>query len=82
MLADLFELLVGELPRFRQNVLGHGELADVVKERGRLDALDFLIRQAKRLGEARGIELNPPDVVVRVLILGINRARQRLDGRQ
>jgi hypothetical protein len=30
----------------RESVLRHGELADVVKERGRLDALDFLVRQA------------------------------------
>ena len=32
--ADLLELLRGERPRLREDVLGHGQLADVVQQRG------------------------------------------------
>ena len=41
--ADLLELFLRERSRLRQDVLGHGELADVVQQRGCLDALDLAL---------------------------------------
>ena len=39
--ADLLELLLRQRPRLRQDVLGHGQLADVVEQRRGLHALDL-----------------------------------------
>ncbi len=40
--ADLLELFLRQRSGLRQDVLGHGELADVVEQRRRLDALDLV----------------------------------------
>ena len=40
---DLLELFLRERARLREDVLGDGELADVVQQRRRLDALDFCL---------------------------------------
>ena len=82
MRADLLELLGRQRPGLRQDVLGHGELADVVQQRRRLHALDFVLRHAQRARDGRGVELHAPDVRLRGLILRVDRERQRFDRRQ
>ena len=80
--ADLLELFLRQRPRLRQDVLGHGELADVVQQRRGLDALDLVVRHAERLREPRGVDLHAADVRLRRLILGVDRERQRFDRRE
>ena len=63
-------------------MFGHGELADVVQERRRLHALDFVVRHPERPGESRGVHLDPADVALRRLILGVDGERERFDGGQ
>ena len=46
------ELLVGQRTGLREDVLGHGELADVVEHGGRRDALDLFVRARPRHGPA------------------------------
>ena len=46
--ADLLELLGRERARLRQNVFGHGELADVVQQRSGLHALDVVLVHPER----------------------------------
>ena len=82
MNADLLELLLGERPGLREDVLGHGELADVVQQRRGLDALDLVGRHPERARQARGVDLDAADVALRGLILRVDRQRQRFDGRQ
>ena len=79
---DLLELFLRQRTRLRQDVLGHGELADVVQQRRRLDALDFRRRTGRRLRQAGRVDLHAADVHLRGLILGVDRARQRFDRRQ
>ena len=80
--ADLLELFGRERPRLRQDVLGHGQLADVVQQRGRLDSLDVVLGHPERAGERRGVQLHAPDVGLRGLVLRVDRQRERFDRRQ
>ena len=79
MNADLLELLLRQRARLRQDVLGHGELADVVEQRRGLDALDLVLRHAERAREAGGVHLHAADVALRRLILRVDGERQRFD---
>ena len=79
---DLLEFLLRERTRLRQDVLGHGELADVVQERGGLDALDFVLGHPERAREPGRVHLHAADVALRGLILRVDRERERLDGGQ
>ena len=80
--ADLLELLLGERAGLRQDVLGHGELADVVQQRRGLDALDFVGRHPQRARQARGVDLDAADVALRGVILRVDRQRERFDRRE
>ena len=77
--ADLLEFFLRERARLRQNVLGHGQLADIVQQRGGLDPLDLRVGEADRLRQPGGEHLHAPDVHVRGLILGVDGAGERLD---
>ena len=74
----LLALVRAERSRLREDVLGHRELADVVKERGRLDRLGVTLRQREAAREAGGIVLHALDVHAARGVLGLNRARQHL----
>ena len=82
MRANLLELFRRQRPRLREDVLGHGELADVVQQRCRLDALDVVVRHPERPRHRGGVELHAADVRLRGLILGVDGERQRLDRRE
>ena len=77
--ADLLELFLRERARLREDVLGHGQLADVVQQRRGLDALDLVVGHAQRAGQARGVDLHAADVRLGRLVLGVDGQRQRLD---
>ena len=50
---NLLELFLRERARLRENVLGHRQLADVVQQRGRLHALNLVLRHADALSRGR-----------------------------
>ncbi len=76
------ELFVGQRTGLRQDVLRHGELADVVQQRRRPDALDVGRRHAHDARQPSGMHLDATDARGRRLVLGVDGQRQRLDGRQ
>ena len=81
--ADLLELFLRQRAGLREDVLGHGELADVVQQRRGLDALDLVVRHARALrARPGGVDLHAADVALRRLILRVDRERQRFDRRQ
>ena len=82
MRLDAGELLGGERPRLREDVLGHGQLADVVQQRRGLDAADLALAHAERLGQAAGQPLDAADVLREGVVLGVDRRGQGLDRRQ
>ena len=63
--ADLLELFGRQRTRLGEDVLRHGELADVVQQRGRPDRLDFVVGHAERACHARRVHLDTSDVVGR-----------------
>ena len=77
--ADLLEFLVRERPGLRQDVLGHGQLADVVQQRRGLHALNLVVAHAERARDAGGVHLNAPDVALGRLVLGVDGERERFD---
>ena len=74
---DLLKLFVGERTWLREDVLGDGQLSDVVQQRGCLDRFDLGVGHAECLGQARGIDLDAANVVVRRVILGLDGQRER-----
>ncbi len=80
--ADLLEFFLRQRAGFRQDVLRDSQLADVVEQRGGLDALNLRLRESHRLREAGRVDLHTPDVHLRRLIFCVDRARERLDRRQ
>ena len=77
--ADLLELLLRQRSRLRQDVLGHGQLADIVEQGRRLHALDLVVGHAQRPGDAGGVDLHAADVALGGLVLGVDGQRQRFD---
>ena len=80
--SDLLEFFLRERPGLREDVLRHGELADVVEEGRRLHALNLGLRHAERRRDAGGVDLHAANVRLRGLILGIDREGERFDRRQ
>src|ERR1700693_3148361 len=81
MLSHDGRFLVIEGPRLVQDVSGHADLPDVVKQRAVLQKTQGLRLQPEaapaRLGERRGL----PRVRLRVAVLGVEGGRQRGDRR-
>ena len=80
--ADLLELFLRQRAGLRQDVLRHGELADVVQQRRGLDALDLGVGHAEAARDAGRIDLHAADVRLRGLILRVDRERERFDRRE
>ena len=79
----LLELGLRQFAGLVEDVLGHGELPRVVEQRRRFDAFQRrLIRHSERARETERVRLDAPHVAVRHVILGVDRHRERLDGRQ
>ena len=77
------ELRGRQLAGLVQDVLGNGELADVVQQRSRLDAREGAASsEADSRRQRDGPALHPPDMAVRDGIFGVDGMRQRFDGRQ
>jgi hypothetical protein len=80
--ANLLKLFLRQGTRLGEDVLRHGKLPDVVQERRGFHPLNFAVRHAERFRQARRIDLDTADVRLRCLVLGIDRERERFDGRK
>ena len=78
----LLKLLLCQRARFREDVLGHRQFADVAQQRGSLDALDLRIGHPERTGQARGVDLHALSLPLADLVLGFDGERERFDGGQ
>ena len=76
------ELFRGEAPRLRENVLGHGELANVVEHRGGANGVQMVRVQAKLLGNLDRVDLHSPQMIVSGVILRFDCQGKRFDGAQ
>ena len=79
---DALEFLRRQRVGLRQDVLGHGHVADVVQQRRGPDALHLFVGQPGGLGQDAGIVLNLPDVFGRAAGARFDRERERLDRRE
>lgn len=66
---DSLELLTGEAPRFRQDVLGNGDVADVVQQRGGFHALNLVVWYTDGTRQAGRVDLHSIQVARRHLVL-------------
>src|SRR3977135_1361623 len=82
MSAPLPDLFGRERAGLRQNVFGDGELPDVVQQSGGLDRVHVGGRESEPLGQADRARLHALDVLLAGLILGVDGARERLNGRE
>ncbi len=78
----LVELFASQLSGLRDDVLRNAELADVVKQSGGSQRLDFGGRQAKALAYFKGIDLDALEVIVRGMILRLDSERERFNRAQ
>ncbi len=62
---------------FVENIVGHRELAYVVHQSARPQRLDFGLGQTEEASQPSGVNLDPPDVLVRNLVFRVNGYRQR-----
>src|SRR2546428_9276984 len=74
--AHLLGLLASEGARLAQNMLGYGELADVVQERSSLERLELRIGDPHVAAQLHRVGLHAPDVSLRRSILGVDGERQ------
>ena len=79
MRLDDLPLLVRERAGLRQQRRRDADLADVVEERSELDPLQRLRLEAELLADADRQVGDPARVRGRVLVVGLERVRQRLD---
>ena len=69
-------------PGFDEDVVRHGELADVVQQRSRLHGLHLDLGHPELTRDSGGVDLNAADVVFRRAVLRVDRARERFDRRE
>ena len=89
MKADVVELAGRQAAGLGEDVLGHGQLADVVQQRGNLQPLDLVRAHARRFAEGGRARFHPPDVVfggsrfrIDGLVAGVDGPGEGLDRRQ
>ena len=69
----LFEFFGGERAGLGNDVFGHGQLANVVQQRGGAHGFHILIRQAEFTSKQSGHQLHAVQLVMGRIILGFNR---------
>ena len=76
----LLEFLRRQFTGFGDDVLRHGQLPDVMQQRGGSEGVQLFFGKAHLLADLDRIMLHPPEMLVSSLILGFNRQSQRFDG--
>ena len=75
----LLELGGGELARLVEDVIGHGDLADVVQQCSCAQGFDFHLATAEQAGDARGVDLHAHDMLVSDGVFGVDGDGQRFN---
>jgi len=75
----LQELVLGQPRGLEQDGVGDAHLADVVEDAGGPELLDLLLRHAQLTRQHGGVLSDPGGVLVRVAVLEVDGARQRVD---
>src|SRR6185369_12290735 len=75
----LLELGGGEFAGLVENVIRHGDLADIVQQCPGVERLDFQIVQPEVLRETGCIHLDPVNVIVSNFVLGVDSSRKRFN---
>src|SRR5579864_515828 len=78
----LLELFGGKASRLRDDVLRHGEFANVMQKRGGMQSFQFCAGHAKFLTYFNGVHADALQVFVGRVILGFDGQREGLDGAQ
>ncbi len=78
----LLELFAGQFSRFRDDVLRHRQLSDVVQHRGRAQRLQLRFVQAQFLADLHRVGLHPLQMIVRGVVLGLNGQGKSFNGSQ
>ena len=76
----LLELFRGKPARFRNDVFGNGQLANVVQEGGGLQSFHRLRRDVQIFRDFDGINAHALQVIVGGVVFGLNSERQGFDG--
>ena len=76
----LFEFFRRQPSRLRDDVLGHGEFADIVQQRRGLQRFHLRRSYAQFLGDFDGIDPHPLQVVMGGVVLGLDGQRQSFNG--
>src|SRR5258706_11195358 len=77
----LFELGGREIARFVQNMVGHGQFADIVEKGAGAECVYVALGKREQLADPDGIYLGSPDVSQPDLISGIDSGGKSLDRR-
>ena len=80
MNLHLLELFRSQPAGFRNDMFGHGQLANVMQQRGRVQGLQLRPLHAQFFGNLDGVYTHPLQVIVRGLILGFNGQGQGFNG--
>ena len=78
----LLELFRRQPAGFRDDMFGHGQLADVVQQCGGMQRFQIASLHPQFFGDFDGINADALQVIVGCLVLGFNGQRQGLDGSQ
>ena len=79
MNLHLLELFGRKASRLRDDVLGHGEFADVMQQRGGMQSFQFRAGHAEFLADFDGVDADALQVFVGSVILGFDGEREGLD---
>ena len=82
MNLHLLELFRSEAARFVDDVIGHGQLADVVQQSRGAQCVHFLLAQSKLLGDLHRVGAHTVQMLVRGVVLGVDGQGQTLNGAQ
>ena len=80
MNLHLFKFFRSQPSGFVDDVLGHGQLTDVMQQCGGAQRFDFICRKANFFGDFYGVGSHALQVRVRGVVFGFDGQSQRLDG--
>ena len=79
MHLHLLEFRSGQFPGFVQDVIRHGDLADIMQQRARAERFDLSLVTAHQTRDACRINLHAQHMLVRDFVFGVNRNGECFD---
>ena len=78
----LLKFFVGQSSGLQENIFRDAQLSDVVEQGARIDGFQFAAGQSQMFRGSDGVALDPQNMLVRVLVFGVNRQSQAFNGRE